>query len=1106
MGVSFQVAKTGTRYKPKVLPEEDKDNDEDDSVSDSQERDDEVHSIGMGAKVADPSTVLVNFRQHSVSDDFEVSFSLKLFQNGFSVGKATEFLNDIPEHLHPYDRVSETLFSAIECGWLPGDMFDGLPCKYVNGVILCEIQDYRGCFIQGRAANSTKKIPTVHRVLLHMRMENVVKDILSISDASWTYSDILEVESHILKALQPDLHLNPQPLQGIHSGQPLSKKVDLGIMWSWKKRKLSNASNTDLDFSNSSRLTSIPVNCATQSCSSLFGLSYQERGVTFSEHNVSTSAVNPQENNVLLENSVSNPSTSKPISKVEDSCNQSSLTVMTTSNFVSLPKRSLNDSNNDLNKPSASVLSKIVRCDSQAVQGPLLKKPKQEPIDSSYEQLTGSQTGNSLLPYLQWKNKLLPQRIGEGKVPHERSQEKVRPSRVINNDQTRRFQGISELQAGMATSNVKLEPDKNNFLSSYFRKIKEGHFVMDRMLVHSNLAQSQNQQSSTLFGDNIPADTSWKNMGQPVDKNIQNRSVTHMRKDLVKCQVTTHGRCGSASSPNINSLPTEVSVPAKQKTNSGPKRSRKKAVDSSASTSNISQPSELKVEPVLERFLKIQAVTERYGLHDRKCKLDTSVQRRPSFPITKLVAFQLLSSKDNQNWDNTSTDKNSLTECSMDWGLGMNRRVLTFLRQSHIPQENGIPIVDRKAQVRLVISEKLNEGSVEASVFYGIEKDVFSIDYPLLPAFTSTNSADLLATEFTTLMKREGYYLSSDHIEPTPLKADGGLSNQRSASIRIGTPSAGTIELPSSTLTPGISPSRLSLVSMQLPSQNIFSGGQSLHSENIWAALANSCVSKLPFTIAAQTNCMMPQVQELLNRRAYLVHQMRQRKLQQNEIRQSRLELGGSGTSVGGGMTEQGGRDQGLGNAGLGSFGNVTGMRSSTSPRALGGQMPRAGNVGQFNNLGCGTSGLDDSKPLPDLMSDRSTGLSSKLRAAEGQGMKALMSRAPVQKKAGHGVPMDISNIPNLASKLSKEQQLQPQVHQPIQQPQKDMVPPLLQHVSSPQSQVSLRQQFDQQSQVSQQLSPAPAPHQVNGTVGHGSPERSSQTHGSVGSIKTEAP
>lgn len=76
----------------------------------------------------------------------------------------------------------------------------------------------------------------------------------------------------------------------------------------------------------------------------------------------------------------------------------------------------------------------------------------------------------------------------------------------------------------------------------------------------------------------------------------------------------------------------------------------------------------------------------RYGLHNRKCKLDTSVQRRPSFPITKLVAFQLLSSKDNQNWDNTSIDKNSLTECSMDWRLSMNRRVLTFLRQSHIPQ------------------------------------------------------------------------------------------------------------------------------------------------------------------------------------------------------------------------------------------------------------------------------------------------------------------------------------------------------------------------------------------------------------------------------------
>ncbi|XP_009358865.3 protein PHYTOCHROME-DEPENDENT LATE-FLOWERING-like isoform X2 [Pyrus x bretschneideri] len=288
MGVSFQVAKTGTRYRPKLLPTEEKDSSENDSGSDPQQRENEVNCTGMGAKVAaaDPSSVLVNPQNHSVSEDFEVCFSLKLFENGFNVGKANELLNGVPEHLHPYDRASEKLFTAIECGWLPGAVFDALPCKYVNGAILCEIQDYRSCLIQERATVPINKVPSVHKVLLHMRTENVVKDILSISNNSWTYRDFLEVESQIVKALQPALHLNPQPLQDIYSGESLRKKIDLGIVWSWKRRKLSDASDTDIGFNNCHRVADITVNCATQSCSSLAGLSYQERGITFSEHNV----------------------------------------------------------------------------------------------------------------------------------------------------------------------------------------------------------------------------------------------------------------------------------------------------------------------------------------------------------------------------------------------------------------------------------------------------------------------------------------------------------------------------------------------------------------------------------------------------------------------------------------------------------------------------------------------------------------------------------------------------------------------------------------------------------------------------------------------------
>lgn len=42
MGVSFQVAKTGTRYRPKLLPTEEKDSSENDSGSDPQQRENEV--------------------------------------------------------------------------------------------------------------------------------------------------------------------------------------------------------------------------------------------------------------------------------------------------------------------------------------------------------------------------------------------------------------------------------------------------------------------------------------------------------------------------------------------------------------------------------------------------------------------------------------------------------------------------------------------------------------------------------------------------------------------------------------------------------------------------------------------------------------------------------------------------------------------------------------------------------------------------------------------------------------------------------------------------------------------------------------------------------
>lgn len=54
-----------------------------------------------------------------------------------------------------------------------------------------QIRDYRNCLFHEGGIRSSQNNPIVHRVILQMCMENVVKDIMSISDDSWTYKNLL---------------------------------------------------------------------------------------------------------------------------------------------------------------------------------------------------------------------------------------------------------------------------------------------------------------------------------------------------------------------------------------------------------------------------------------------------------------------------------------------------------------------------------------------------------------------------------------------------------------------------------------------------------------------------------------------------------------------------------------------------------------------------------------------------------------------------------------------------------------------------------------------------------------------------------------------------
>jgi len=61
---------------------------------------------------------------------------------------------------------------------------------YINPVTL-QVHDYRRCSSEKGSSVSAESSPTVSKVCLKMSLENIVKDIPSITDKSWTYGDLM---------------------------------------------------------------------------------------------------------------------------------------------------------------------------------------------------------------------------------------------------------------------------------------------------------------------------------------------------------------------------------------------------------------------------------------------------------------------------------------------------------------------------------------------------------------------------------------------------------------------------------------------------------------------------------------------------------------------------------------------------------------------------------------------------------------------------------------------------------------------------------------------------------------------------------------------------
>jgi len=212
-----------------------------------------------------------------ITSEHESSFAVNLLLDGFSIGRPTEkgkqppSAQELTASVHPYDRTTESLFQAIDGGWLPGDIHEDMPCKYVDGCVICEVRDYRkGSPISGDSVSSGESFPVVQKVLMRPTMENIVKDIASMAEDSWTYSDLIEIESRILKAVRPKLCLDPTPMLERLCENPNLNKLNLGVPMT-RRQRMQKGGLPQVRVSTNSHGKKVSIDKATENAKSLPG-------------------------------------------------------------------------------------------------------------------------------------------------------------------------------------------------------------------------------------------------------------------------------------------------------------------------------------------------------------------------------------------------------------------------------------------------------------------------------------------------------------------------------------------------------------------------------------------------------------------------------------------------------------------------------------------------------------------------------------------------------------------------------------------------------------------------------------------------------------------
>ncbi|KAG7013970.1 hypothetical protein SDJN02_24140 [Cucurbita argyrosperma subsp. argyrosperma] len=843
MGVSFKISVKGKRFRSKPCITRSRSTAVDDDEFKDESRVLSKNESSLARKLDSEETErsgdvngVTGSSLHHLIPENGVSFTLNLFRDGYSIGKPSEIvptLQDNSKLLLPYDRKSENLFSAIECGRLPGDILDDIPCKYVDGTIVCEVRDFRGCPPeQGPGAGSTANVNKIH---LRMSLENVVKDIPLISDNSWTYGDLMEVESRILKALRPKLNLNPAPKFDRLCSIPVPMKLNVSHYAERRKRsrqlsevsvssnsrfekkicidRVSESFNTRLgdsgavsgNLSLNEMLSSRPKSFTTLDAS----LPAQP-AVSISQSRYSVGSGTPRGMLDQVAGSVLNPSgvspTGQEMISYADNLNAN----------VSLHgKRETQDG-------QTSPLSRFNKRPRPSLMG--VVGIQSHPF-SSMDGPHGTD--------MNWKNMLQQQEIARGMQYSNPGVQKFSQQMlegVLNQDSV-------QIPFATGQSAIRYVAKEEQFESEKMDGPDLGRSKTDMQMTetenhldpqHPQVQQRPPQQAFVRSNLSQPP---WNSFGQHVEKVARKEDQVSKRKSVQSPRVSAgamtqpsmskSGEISSGSGGPQYGVPANISaqkdkpgiiahiggtpsltssandsmqrqhqaqLAAKQRSKSLPKTPVMSGVGSPASVGNISVPLNANSPSVgtppfagltmIERFSKIEMVTARHQLNLKKSKVNNyPIQKTSTFPAHNLATHLANSSINDDLKDDACARKMSKSRT----GGSLNackRRVLTFMLQDRIPQ--GMVPYATRLRCRVILSEKPNDGTV-AITYEDIDDSIFFDVEDLLPTLPNTLSADLLAEQLSSLMVHEGYDLIEDNIQVRPTRMNPSHSSHSNA-------------------------------------------------------------------------------------------------------------------------------------------------------------------------------------------------------------------------------------------------------------------------------------------------------------------------------------